>query len=186
MQTLRSIIALVATVIGFGISFFMLQRVIGLASPWLGLLLMFYFMGLAKIAQPLVRLRIPKTLRAIRAWEMSGPTYGQLGVYGFGKVLRNTPLRHLNSSVYLESRKTDLGALYRKVESAEAIHFWALVLFTPYIVFIGLQRQVVVATLFVVIQLLFNVYPILHVRTVRGRLEEVFARQQATKERPEG
>jgi glycosyl-4,4'-diaponeurosporenoate acyltransferase len=179
VQTLRSTIALVATAIGFGVCFFMLQNAIGPASPWLGLLFMFYFMGLARIAQPLFMLRMPRTLRAVRAWEMSGPTYGRLAVYGFGKVLRNTPLRHLNSSVYLASRQRDLGALYRHVESAEAIHFWALVLFTPYIAFIWLQRQRVVATLFVLIQLLFNVYPILHLRTLRGRLDELFARRHA-------
>jgi hypothetical protein len=179
MQTLRSTIALVATAIGFGICFFMLQSAIGPASPWLGLLLMFYFMGLAKIAQPLFRLRIPRTLRAVRAWERSRPTYGRLGVDGFGNVLRKTPLRYLNSSVYLAGRPRDLGAFYRQVESAEAIHFWAMVLFTPYIAFIWLQRQVVVATLFVLIQLLFNVYLILHLRTLRGRLEALFARRHA-------
>ena len=78
------IVSLVATAIGFGVCFFMLQSAIGPASPSLGLLLMFYFMGLAKIAQPLFRLRIPKTLRAVRAWEMSGPAYGRLAVDGFG------------------------------------------------------------------------------------------------------
>ena len=179
MQTLRSTITLVATAIGFGVCFFMLQNAIGPASPWLGLLLMFFFMGLAKIAQPLFMLRIPRTLRAVRAWEMSGPTYDRLAVHGFGKVLRNTPLRHLNSSVYLAGRQRDLGALYRQVESTEAIHFWAMVLFTPYIVFIWFQRQVGVATLFVLVQLLFNVYPILHLRTLRGRLDELFASRQA-------
>lgn len=178
-QTLRNVIALVATAIGFGVSFLMLQSAIGPASPWLGLLLMFYFTGLAKIAEPLFMLRMPKALRAVRAWEMSGTMYGRLGVYGFGKALRNTPLRYLNTSVYLASRQRDLRALHRHVESAEAIHFWAMVLFTPYIAFIWLQGQVAVAAFFVLIQLLFNVYPVLHLRTLRGRLDELFVRLYA-------
>lgn len=179
MQTLRSTIALVATAVGFGVSFVMLRKVIGPASPWLGMLLMFYFMGLAKVAQPLFVLRVPGALRPIRAWEMSGPTYGRLAVHGFGGVLRNTPLRHLNSSVYLAGGQRDARALYRQVESAEAIHFWAAVLFTPYIAFILFQRHVAVATLFVLVQLLVNVYPILHLRILRGRLDELFARLHA-------
>lgn len=176
VQTLRSTIALVATGIAFGVSFVMLRKVIGPASPWLGLLLMFYFMGLAKVAQRLFVLRIPGTLRAIRAWEMSGPTYGRLAVHGFGRVLRNTPLRYLNSSVYLAGRRRDPRLLYRHVESAEAIHFWAAVLFTPYIAFILFQRHVAVAAAFVLIQLVVNVYPIFHLRGLRGRLDELFAR----------
>jgi len=62
----------------------MLQSAIGTASPWLGLLLMFYFMGLAKVAEPLFMLRIPKALKAVRAWETSGPAYGRLAVHRFG------------------------------------------------------------------------------------------------------
>lgn len=179
MQTLRSAVALVATAIGFGVSFFMLQSAIGTASPWLGLLLMFYFLGLAKVAEPLFMLRIPKALKAVRAWETSGPAYGRLAVHRFGKVLRNTPLRHLNSSVYLANRRSDLRTLYRYAESAEAIHFWAMVLFTPYIAFVWLQGQIVLTSVFVLIQLLFNIYPILHLRTLRGRLDELLVRQHA-------
>lgn len=178
MHRLRSAIALAATAIAFGVCFVMLRNAIGAASPWLGLLLMFYFMGLAKVGQPLFRLPMPRALRHVRAWEVSGPTYRRLAVEGFGNVLRNTPLRHLNSSVYLARSRRDLGALYRHAESAEAIHFWAMVLFMPYHAFIVVQGQVAVATFFLLIQLLVNVYPILHLRTLRGRLDGSLARRR--------
>lgn len=70
--------------------------------------------------------------------------------------------------------------LYRQAASAEAIHFWAMVLFTPYMVFVWFQGQVLVAAVFLLIQILVNVYPILHLRTLRGRLDPLFAR--ATRE----
>lgn len=181
MQILRSAVALLATATGSGVCFFMLQNAIGAASPWLGLLLMFYFMGLAMIAQPLFILRLPRTLRPVRAWEMDGPIYRRLAVHAFGKTLRNTPLRHLNSAVYLARRPRDLGQLYRQAGSAEAIHFWAVVLFAPYIAFVWHQGQTQVATLFLLIQLLVNVYPILHLRTLRGRLDRLSARPQANR-----
>lgn len=180
MQTVRTTLALLATALGFGVSFVLLQRVIGANSPWLGLLLMFYFMGLAKIAQPLFMFRLPRTLIPVRAWETTGPIYGRLGVYGFGNALRNTPLRYCNTSVYLPGGRRDLTTLYRQAASAEAIHFWAMVLFTPYIVFVALQGQIREVAVFLLIQLLLNAYPILHLRTLRGRLDRLFAR--ATRE----
>ncbi|MDX1996991.1 MAG: hypothetical protein SF066_04670 [Thermoanaerobaculia bacterium] len=141
-------------------------------SPWLGLLLMGTFSGLAKLAEPLFRLRLPRGLRRIRPWELAGTAYRRLRVQTFGKLLRSSPLRLLNSSVYLNRRGRDLGSLYRQVESAEAIHFWAMVLLLPYIAGALAEGQWLTGVLLVAVQLLFNVYPFLHLRTVRGRLHQ--------------
>lgn len=181
MQTIRTTVALIATALGFGVCFVLLQRVIGADSPWLGLLLMFYFMGLAKIAQPLFMFRLPRTLIPVRVWETTGPSYERLGVYGFGKMLRSTPLRYCNTSVYLPAGRRDLTTLYRQAASAEAIHFWAMVLFTPYIVVVALQGQTRVVAVFLLIQLLLNAYPILHLRTLRGRLDRIGERAVASR-----
>lgn len=175
MRPLRTTVAVLATAIGFGVCFFMLQRVIGANSPWLGLLLMFFFMGLAKIAQPLFMLRLPRTLIQVRAWETTGPIYDRLGVHGFGKTLRDTPLCYCNTSVYLPRGRRDLQTLYRQAASAEAIHFWAMVLFTPYIVFVLLRGQVGAVAVFVLIQ-------ILHLRTLRGRLDRICERAVASRD----
>lgn len=171
VHPLRSLVAVFATALGFGVSFVMLERAIGAASPWLGPLLMFYFMGIAHVAQPLRTLRVPTAIRRIRTWEMSGPTYRCLAVPGFGRLLRQTPLRHLNSAVYLGAGHRDLQRLHRHVASSEAIHFWAAVLFTPYIGFVAFRGQLPTAAVYLLVQLVFNVYPILHLRSLRGRLE---------------
>ena len=130
----RTLAALIATASAFAISFVLLARVIGRASPWLGLLLMFYFLGLAKVAQPIFVFRMPRSLRAIRPDEERLDR--RLGVAAFGAMLRDTPLRHLNAAVYLPNVRADLAALRRRLESAEAAHFWAAVLFMPYIGFV--------------------------------------------------
>lgn len=153
--------------------FFMLARVIGYGSPWLGLLLMFYFMGLAKVAEPLFVLRLPSALRAVEPGLPNARLYRGLGVRGFGALLRNTPLRYLNNSVYRSAGKRSLAELQRQAESVEATHFWAAVLFTPYIAYVGARGFVAEAILFAAVQIAFNVYPILHLRVVRARLSKL-------------
>jgi hypothetical protein len=61
------------------------------------------------------------------------------------------------------------------MEAAEAIHFWAAVLFTPYIVYIAARGLFAEAVLFVLIQVVFNLYPIFHLRLVRARLMRILA-----------
>jgi hypothetical protein len=134
---------------------------------------MFYFMALAKSAEPLFVLRLPRALRGVDPGSPDARLYRCLGVRGFGDLLRNTPLRYLNNSVYRLGGRRSLSELLGKAESAEATHFWAAVLFTPYIVYIGSRGFVAEAALFVAVQIAFNVYPILHLRVVRARLGRV-------------
>ena len=171
MRKLRSVFPVLGTAIAFAISFRMLEQVIGVTSPWLWLLVMFYFLGIAKVAEPIFMLRMPALLHGIRPKERSGDLYLKLGVHRFGKLLRNTPLRYLNPSVYIPRAQGDLSKLFQQTKSAEATHFWATVLFTPYIAFLFVAGQMGIASVFLLIQLLFNVYPILHLRIVRARLE---------------
>jgi hypothetical protein len=177
VHKLRVVIAVIGTALAFAVSFVMLAEVIGIASPWLALLLMFYFTGLAKIAEPLFVLRMPTSLGKVRRWEHAGVFYRKLGVFMFGRLLRNTPLRFLNTSVYLSSEAKDLRNLYRQGASAEAIHFWAALLFMPYIGYLLVSGRAYLATCFMAVQVIFNLYPILHLRMLRGRLDSILQRQ---------
>lgn len=177
--TLRSAVVFCATAVAFAVCFVMLRDVVGSDSPWLGLLLMFYFMGLAKVGEPLFVLRVPGFVRDVRTWEVTGTLYQRLGVRRFGQWLREPLLRYLNASVYLAGGPRDLQSLRQQAASAEATHFWAALLFTPYIAFVWAQGHRGVATLFLLIQVLFNVYPILHLRLLRGRLDGMCARSFA-------
>jgi hypothetical protein len=169
--TLRSAVVFCVVAVAFAICFLRLREVVGNDSPWLGLLLMFYFMGLAKVGEPLFVLRLPRFLRDVRAWETRGARYRRLGVQRFGQLLRNSPFRFFNASLYLASRRRDLRSLYRQAATAEATHFWAALLFSPYIAFVWMQGHGRIAAFFLLVQMLFNVYPILHLRLLRGRLD---------------
>lgn len=177
MSKQRSIFVLAGTAAGFAASLVLLQRVLGASSPWLGLLAMFYVLGLSKVAEPLFLLRMPSVLRAIRRAETHGTVYRRLLVPSFGKLLRGTPLRYLNTAVYLAPRRPDLIRLSRQAEAAEAAHFWAALFFTPYIGYVWLAGQRWEAALFLLLQILVNVYPILHLRLVRGRLDRLLQRR---------
>ena len=57
-------------------------------------------------------------------------------------------------------------------------------LLTPYVAYCAGTGRWGFACLFSAVQLLFNVYPILHLRVVRGRLDRVALRDAAGGERP--
>jgi hypothetical protein len=122
-------------------------------------------------------LRMPTLVRAVRPWEKDGMLYRRLRVPEFGQVLRGTPIRFLNRAVYLAQKRGDVTKLYRQVEATEAAHFWVAFLFTPYIAYVYLRGHVREATAFLLVQIFFNLYPILHLRTVRGRLDRLLERQ---------
>jgi glycosyl-4,4'-diaponeurosporenoate acyltransferase len=172
-------LALLAIILVFGASFALLGGVIGITSPWLVLLLMFYFLAIAKVAEPLFMLRMPRVLRPLRRWEREGDVYRRLGVLDFGRLLRQAPLRYLNTAVYLDRERRDPLRVRFLVESAEASHFWAAALIMPYVIFAGLNRMWHVVAWFSLAQVLVNVYPILHLRHIRGRLDRTIGRISA-------
>ena len=169
-------LALLALVLVFGVSLVLLGTVIGSTSPWLALLVMFYFLAIAKFAEPLVVLRVPRWLYPLRHWELEGKVLRRLGVFSFGKLLRKTPLRYLNSRVYLDQQRRDPLRVRHQAASAEASHFWAAVLFIPCIALAAVWGEWTVVAWFSLVQVLVNVYPILHLRHIRGRLDRAIRR----------
>ncbi|HUL95055.1 MAG TPA: hypothetical protein VLT89_03530 [Usitatibacter sp.] len=127
-------IVLLATVVAFGFSIHMMAQLIGYTSPWMVLMLFMCFLGLAKMAEPVYMLKLPAWYRALRTWERAGEVYRKLGVRQFGTLLKDTPLRFMNLTVYVSGDRRDLRRICRQVESAEAIHFWSAILLLPYLV----------------------------------------------------
>ena len=161
----------------FGISLNMTRRVVSLASPWFALLTMFCVLGLVAFARPLFPISVPSWLRELRPWEVKGRLYRGLGVPAFGKLLRRAPLRFLQPLVYLKRYPGDPAKVQTQIEGAEAAHFWAATLILPYMVYFCFQNWWHVIFWFMVVQVIVNVYPILHLRWVRGRLRQVIDRK---------
>ncbi|HXF77586.1 MAG TPA: hypothetical protein VN598_01875 [Usitatibacter sp.] len=167
---------LLATVAAFAFSIRMMSQVIGFTSPWMVLLLFFCFLGLAKIAEPVYMLKLPASVRGLRPWELRGDVYRMLGVPGFGALLRNTPLRFANTTVYVSRQRRDPALICRQVESAEAIHFWGTLVLVPYLAFCLWTGRWNVLGAFLAVQVIGNAYPIMHLRSVRGRLDRLSRR----------
>jgi len=175
VSRLRDIARLLAVAAAFGGSAFLFSRAthFNFASPWFGMIAMLCFLGLAAVARLLFLPRMPRWLRTPRHWEVSGRIYRMLGVAAFGALLRRTPLRRLNAQVYLRRYPGDPAMLSAQLEAAEAAHFWAAALIVPYMAYACVQARWDVFFCFAVVQIAGNVYPILHLRWVRGRLARV-------------
>jgi hypothetical protein len=166
----RAVLVLVATGAGFAVSFVLFRQAVGSDSPWLGLFLMFCVLGMAKMAEPLFALRMPGRLRDLRAWERSRVVQRALGIRAFGRLLRGTPLRYLNASLYLSREPGNVEHVVRLVEAAEASHWWAALVLLPWIGFAAAAGRYVAVMVLLLVQVVWNVYPILHLRLVRSRL----------------
>jgi hypothetical protein len=175
MRTLRDWLRLLAVAAAYSIAFFLFQRAapLSLVSPWFVCAAMICFLGLAFVARPVVRIRMPRSLRSLRAWEIEGGFYRTLGVPVFGMLLRRTPLRLLNRDVYLGVRARDAAEVSAQLEAAEASHFWAAVLVVPYMVYASLRGAWSALFWVSLAQVLINVYPIMHLRLTRCRLDRL-------------
>lgn len=169
----KHLLILVVMLLAFGYSLAMLAEVLEVGSPWMALMVMLCCLGLAKVAEPLGALRMPPGLRSIRAWESRGGLYERLAVPRFGSLLRNTPLRLLNTAVYVSRGKRDPLAIARLVESAEASHFYAGLVLVPWLACYPFTGRWAAFAGLMLVQILGNAYPIMHLRFVRGRLERI-------------
>ena len=150
-------------------------------SPWFVFVAMVCFLGLAFVAQPLVMIRMPRPLRTIRAWEVEGGLYRALGVPAYGRLLRRTPLRIFNRDVYLHRGLRDTRRVGAELEAAEASHFWAAALVAPYMVYVALTGMWSALLGISLAQVLVNVYPVMHLRLSRHRLDRLDSRRPAAR-----
>jgi hypothetical protein len=172
-EKLRDVAVLVAVTAAFAGSLAMFRTAVGIASPWFGLIAMLCLLGVIAFARPLFLLRLPGLLRTPRPLEASGVPYKALRVPAFGALLRRTALRSLNPTVYLGRHRDDPSAVLVQVESAEAAHYLAAAVLVPYMVQACAQHRWSTVAWLAAVQIAFNLYPILHLRWVRIRLERV-------------
>jgi hypothetical protein len=172
MTRFHASIRLLGVTAGYGAAFVLARRAmnVSLTSPWFVLTAMISVLGWLAMARPLWLPRLPRWLRTVRAWEQGGTVYRALGVSAFGELLRRTPLRALNRDVYASRYRRDPATLAAQLEAAEAAHLLDAVLVVPYMVYAGTQAWWAVVLWFAVAQIVVNVYPVLHLRSARGRL----------------
>ncbi len=162
--------AILAALVAFG-------RAAGLQSPWFAATAAICPLGLLDLARPFVRLPMPRKALAIRPWETNGRIYRALGVHAFGEILRRTPLRLLNRRVYLGARSYDLKTICARMEESEAAHLLVALFLIPYCLLAWSRAWWSTLACLLLVSLFMNVYPILHLRWVRGRSEGILQRR---------
>jgi hypothetical protein len=167
----------VAVTVCFGVTLGLLGSALGYASPWFALIAMFDFLGIVAFGRSLFVVKIPRVLYEIRGWEISGRAYRKLMVPAFGRLLRRSPLRFLNPTVYLHRPQADVAPVFRQIEGSEAAHWWAALLVTPYMLYVVVRGWWGEAGWFVLIQTLVNLYPILHLRWARIRVKRMIGHE---------
>jgi hypothetical protein len=175
MRKVRDLIALSLVAAGFAVSLILFRRAVGVASPWFGIIVMMSVLGLAAFVRPLFLLRLPGFLRRTRDWEATGRLYKRLGVHRFGSLLRRTPLRRLNLFVYL-TRTADPSVVRAQLESAEAAHVLAAAALVPHTAYAWVHGWWMAAAWLSIVQVTINVYPILHLRWARARIDRFQSR----------
>jgi hypothetical protein len=184
MGSSRDRVRLLAVATAYVAAYFAFRRAFpfSVASPWFVFVAMVCFLGLAAMARPVVPIRMPRWLRAVRPWETQPGIYRALRVPAFGRLLQRTPLRLLNTDVYLAGGG-GTARLSRQLEAAEASHFWDAMLVLPYMAHLALQGAWTAFLWFSLAQVLINAYPIMHLRLARHRLERVGSRKPSPRER---
>ena len=179
MHPLAAWARLLAVAAGYAAAFVLAQRAapFPLTSPWFVFVAMVCFLGLTFAAQPAVMLRMPGPLRTIREWEREGGLYRAMGVSAFGRLLRRTPLRLFNRDVYLRNGLRDTARVFAELEAAEASHFLDAMLVLPYMVYLATQGAWTILLWFTLAQVLINLYPVMHLRLTRHRLDRQAARR---------
>jgi hypothetical protein len=174
---LRPVLIFLAVVVVFAVSLNLFRDAVGVTSPWFALLAMLCFLGLAAFARPLFPIRAPRSLMKLRSWELAYCDI--LGVPAYGELLKRSPLRYLNPAVYLNTYQGDYSTVCANIKATEAAHFWAALLVVPYMIYAAAQHKWSTLAAFVAIQVLGNLYPILHLRLVRGRLQQLTDRRKS-------
>ena len=159
-------------VLAYGTAFALLRRGsrFSLDSPLFVIVVMVCFLGLTFVAAPVIPIGMPRALKRIRPWEAEGSIYRALGVHAFGHLLRRTPLKQFNTDVYLGTGATGAGHLQAQLDVAEASHLWAAVLVLPYMIRAALQGRWSAFSWVMAAQVLINLYPVMHLRLARHRL----------------
>lgn len=169
-QQLKGAVAVVMLTAIFATSFAAVYKVFGGGSSAVAFLATMAPMGLLRFVQQVHGFGTPAYFQRLRDWEHSAARQRKLGVLAWAWTLRHSPLRWLNSLVYLRRRPESPAFVLAQVQAAEACHFWAFFAALPYLAYAVLHTWWTAVLVVCVVQVFGNVYPYLHLRYTRARL----------------
>ena len=183
-QEAKNIAVLVMWSAAFAVSLPLLYQQIGGASPVFAFIVTLTPMGLLRYVHPVRSFGTPYCFHRLRDCEHHPEFAKKLGLPAFAWLLRHSPLRLLNSFVYLRRWPGAPARVLKHVLEAEASHFWAFFAAIPYIAFALFHGWWAGLTVGCTVQIVGNIYPYLHLRKTRSRLSTFIARSSVRLELP--
>jgi Glycosyl-4,4'-diaponeurosporenoate acyltransferase len=175
-NNLLRIAVLLSGSVAFVVSLLLFAKALGARSVVFAVTVTVLVAAWTGMFHTVVPLGLPASILKVRKREFTVLRWRWTGVALFGLALRTTPLRHLGGSVYLAQCANDSARVLRGLQEAEEIHIWSVLLCFPWLVFWCMQGLWFSAASSLAVHALLNVYPILHLRLTRGRMERYAAR----------
>lgn len=160
------------------LSGWLFMKALGIRSTLFALVITLLVTAWIAAVHTVIRLPIPTWISKVTKAELAVLRQPWTGVRGFGRVLRHTPLRHLGGRVYLAQCSNDSTQVLRGIQEDEEIHCWSLLLGVPWLMYWLVQGLWWSVAMSFAVQLLWNIYPVLHLRLTRGRMEHYRARHE--------
>ena len=160
----------------FVVSLLLFAKAFGAGSVLFAVTVALLVGGWTGMLRTVVPLGLPAWILKVRRGEFAVLRWRWAGVPLFGAALRSTPLRHLGGSVYLSQCANDSACVLRGIRAAEEVHAWSVLFCLPWLVYWCWQGWWFSVGASLAVHALLNVYPVLHLRLTRGRMERCAAR----------
>jgi len=180
----KDIVVLVTWSAIFTVSLPFLYQAIGGASPLFAFIVTLVPMGVLRYVHPVRRFGTPRFVHRLRDCEYRPAYARRIGLLAFAWFLRHSPLRLLNSVVYLRRWPGSPTTVLTHVREAEASHFWAFFAAIPYLAYALFHGWWTGFTVACAVQIGGNVYPFLNLRYTRSRLDAFLAHSAERSKQP--
>jgi hypothetical protein len=181
-NTLRRLTVLTVGTAAFACALIAFTKAFGAQSQIYAAMVVIVITGWASVLSSVAPVPVPRFLLRVRAGEVAILRLPWTGVRLFGAFLRSTPLRHLGGRVYLSEVGRNPLTVLGGIHDAQRVHIWALLFCCPWLVFWAMKGWWMSIVWGLAVHVPLNIYPVLHLRYVTGRVEGYMARMRRRKD----
>lgn len=117
-------------------------------------------------------------LFSLARWEQEGEIYDRWGIQAFRWILLHSPLGWINPNMHLSADQTDCDRLLREMNTAEGVHWLTCLVSVMLAIWFFVDDHAAHGYGMLLVNIPFNLYPIMLQRWNRGRVFRVVRRRQ--------
>jgi hypothetical protein len=115
---------------------------------------------------------------SLARWEQEGAIYRRRDIHVFRWILLHSPLGWINPNIHLSAERTDCDRLLREMHTAEGVHWLTCLVSVMLAIWYFGDDHATYGYNMLLVNIPFNVYPIMLQRWNRGRVFRVLRRRQ--------